>query len=106
MYGHSIRVGDNEGPEVSQRVALGAGASDGGIPEAGLQDFLFRYPEALPLAAIDAAYADAVPVCKELATPSGHVDKRACNALGGFANGSRRPEECIDILCGPTRIVD
>ena len=42
MYGHLIRVGDDKGPEVLQRVSLGAGASDGGIPEAELQDLLFR----------------------------------------------------------------
>lgn len=82
MYGHLIRVGDDKAPEVLQRVSLGAGASDGGIPEAELQDLLFRYPEALPFAAIDAAYADAVPVCKELATPSGYVDALYVNRLG------------------------
>ncbi len=34
MYGHLMRVSADKAPEVLQRVSLGAGASDGGIPEA------------------------------------------------------------------------
>ena len=82
MYGDLIRVDNSATPEILQRVSLGAGVSDGGISEAELQDLLFRSPQALPLAAIDAAYADAVPVCKELATPSGNVDALYVNHLG------------------------
>ena len=82
MYGDLIRVDNSTTPEVLQRVSLGAGASDGGISEAELQDLLFGNPQALPLAAIDAAYADAIPVCKELATPSGYVDALYVNHLG------------------------
>ena len=80
MYGDLIRVDTT--PEVLQRVSLAAGASEGGISEAELQDLLFRLPQALPLAAIDAAFADPVPVCKELTTPSGYVDALYVNRLG------------------------
>ena len=82
MYGDLIRVDKDTTPEILRRVALGAGASDGGISEAELQELLFRLPQALPLAAIDTAYADAVPVCRELTTPSGYVDAVYVNQLG------------------------
>ncbi|MDE0343961.1 MAG: DUF4268 domain-containing protein [Deltaproteobacteria bacterium] len=82
MYGDLIRVDTDTTPEVLQRVSLDAGTSEGGIAEAELQDLMFRHPRALPLAAIDAAYEDAVPVCKELATPSGYVDALYANRLG------------------------
>ena len=36
----------------------------------------------LPVAAIDAAYSDPVPVCRELSTPAGYVDALYINALG------------------------
>ena len=61
-YGGLIRV-DTDGdatPEVLRRVPLGAGASSGGVDEATLQDLLFRFPQTLPIAAIDMAYAGAV----------------------------------------------
>ena len=82
MYGDLVRVDGDAPAEVLQRVSLSAGISDGGISEGALQELLFRTPQALPLAAIDAAYADAVPVCKELATPSGYVDALYVNRLG------------------------
>ena len=82
VYGNLVRVDGETATEVLQRVSLGAGASEGGIPESQLQDLLFRHPEALPLVAIDAAYAEAVPICKELATPSGYVDALYANRLG------------------------
>lgn len=82
MYGDLIRVDNDTTTEVLQRVSLGAGAADGGISEAELQDLLFGHPQALPLDAIDAAYAGAIPVCKELATPSGYVDALYVNQLG------------------------
>ena len=85
-YGDLIRLdttdGDAAPPEILRRVRLGAGVSEGGIDEAGLQELLFRYPEALPIAAIDAAYAGAVPICTELSLPAGYADALYINHLG------------------------
>ncbi len=83
-YGDLIRVAaDNAtAPEVLRRVPLGAGASSGGVDEATLQDLLFRFPQTLPIASIDPAYAGAVPVCKELSLPAGYADTLYVNHLG------------------------
>ena len=83
-YGDLIRVDtDNDSaPEVLQRVPLVSGITRGGIDEATLQDLLFRYPQTLPIAAIDPAYAGAVPICKELTLPAGYADALYVNQLG------------------------
>lgn len=83
-YGDLVRVDTGNGgtPEVLQRVPLGSGASSGGVDEATLQDLLFRFPETLPIASIDTAYAGAVPVCKELSLPAGYADALYVNQLG------------------------
>ena len=83
-YGELIRLDpeDSGSAETLQRIPLGASAADGGVAEAFLQDLLFRFPETLPTAAIDAAYAGAVPVCRELSTPAGYVDALYVNPLG------------------------
>ena len=54
----------------------------GGLDESSLRDLLFRFPRSLPVAAIDAAYSDPVPVCRELYTRAGYVDALYINALG------------------------
>ena len=83
-YGDLIRVDTDNGavPEVLQRVPLGSSAASGGVDEATLQDLLFRFPQTLPIAAIDSAYAGAVPVCKELTLPAGYADALYVNHLG------------------------
>ena len=83
-YGDLIRVDTNgvATPEVLRRVPLGAGASSGGLDEATLQDLLFRFPETLPIAAIDPSYAPPVPICRELALPAGYADALYVNHLG------------------------
>lgn len=85
-YGDLIRLDTADGgtapPEILRRVPLGAGVSDGGISEAELQELLFHHPEALPIAAIDAAYAGAVPICRELSLPAGKADALYINHLG------------------------
>lgn len=43
-------------------------------PEGDLRDLILAHPETLPLAEIDAAFAEAQPLCTELATPAGPVD--------------------------------
>ena len=52
------------------------------MDESSLRDLLFRFPRSLPVAAIDAAYSDPVPVCREFSTPAGYVDALYINALG------------------------
>ena len=83
-YGDLIRLGPDDGEvmEVLKRVPLGAGVSQGSVSEDALQNLLFRFPETLPIAAIDAAYAGAVPICQELRTPAGFVDALYVNPLG------------------------
>ena len=83
-YGNLIRLGpdDAEDLEVLRRVPLGARAADGSVSEDELRNLLFRFPETLPIAAIDAAYADAVPICKELRTLAGPLDALYVNPLG------------------------
>ena len=52
------------------------------MDESSLRDLLFRFPRSLPVAAIDAAYSDPVPICRELYTPAGYVDALYINELG------------------------
>ena len=68
--------------EIYERLYLGANVSEGGVSESTLQNLLFRYPETLPVSAIDPAYMGIIPVCKELRTPSGNVDALYINPHG------------------------
>lgn len=52
------------------------------LDEDSLQNLLFHFPQALPLAAIDGAYAGAVPICQELSLPAGALDALYVNQLG------------------------
>ena len=83
-YGDLIRLDpDNPaGEETLERIPLGSRVADGGMDESSLRDLLFRSPRSLPVAAIDAAYSDPVPICCELSTPAGNVDALYINALG------------------------
>ena len=83
-YGDLIRFdpGSTSGEEALPRLPLGTPVADGGMDESSLRDLLFRFPRSLPVAAIDAAYSDPVPVCRELSTPAGYVDALYINALG------------------------
>ena len=81
-YGDLIRVDSHDAPEILRRVPLGSSASYGGVDEATLQDLLFRFPQTLPIAEIDPAYAGTVPVCKELVLPAGYADALYVNQLG------------------------
>lgn len=84
MQDRLIRLGPaNENEiEIYERLYLGANVSEGSLSEATLQNLLFRFPETLPIAAIDPAYIGVVPVCKELRTPSGYVDALFVNPHG------------------------
>jgi hypothetical protein len=48
---------------------------EGKYSEAWLQEMLYRHPESLPVEEIDSTFLPLIPVCMELATPSGgYVD--------------------------------
>ena len=83
-YGDLIRLdpGNPAGDETLQRIPLGTRVADGGMDESSLRDLLFRFPRSLPVSAIDVAYADPVPICRELPTSAGYVDALYINALG------------------------
>ena len=83
-YGDLIRLdpGNPSGEETLRRVALGTSAQDGGVDETSLRDLLFQFPRSLPVSAIDAAYSDPVPICRELRTPAGPIDAVYINELG------------------------
>lgn len=83
-HGNLIRLdtGNGVAAEVLERLPLYAGVSQGGISEDTLQDLLFRFPQALPISAIDATYGEAVPVCRELYTPAGYLDALYVNQVG------------------------
>ena len=84
MYGDLIRLDPDGGTqnETLARIPLDASAADGGMDERSLRDLLFRFPETLPITAIDAAYQGAIPVCRELSTPAGYVDALYVNPAG------------------------
>lgn len=44
------------------------------VSEDFIQDLVHRHPAALPIEEIDAAFAEAIPVCRELNTPAGPID--------------------------------
>lgn len=83
-YGDLIRIDpDNpSGEETLRRLPLGDPRAEGSMDESFLRDLLFRFPGSLPIRAIDAAYADPVPVCRELSTPAGPVDALYINERG------------------------
>ena len=82
-YGDLIRLGpDDASLEILKRVPLDVGTAQGSVSEEDLQKLLFRFPEVLPIAAIDGSYAGAVPICQELRTPAGFVDALYVNPLG------------------------
>jgi hypothetical protein len=58
--------------------------ASGGRSEAWLRDFLLRHPSALPIAAIDPAYAGPISVCRELRTPAGPLDCLFVTRFGGL----------------------
>ena len=83
-YGDLIRFDPRNGAEVEtlRRLQLGTSVDDGGMDEASLRDLLFQSPGSLPIPAIDAAYSDPVPICRELRTSAGPIDALYINDLG------------------------
>ena len=58
------------------------GLHKGALAKKTFKNFCSASPETLPIAAIDATYAGAVPICQELRTPAGFVDALYVNPLG------------------------
>jgi len=56
------------------RVPLSGPESTETYSETWLQDLLFRFPQALPIADIDDAFLGLIPLCREMETPVGPVD--------------------------------
>ena len=56
-------------------VPLTAGA-DGAFPESDLQKLMFDHPKVLPLAEIEGAFEELIPVCREMPTPNGPIDNQ------------------------------
>ena len=83
-YGDLIRLdpGNPSRGETLRRLPLGTAAQDGGMDETSLRDLLFQFPRSLPVSAIDVAYSDPVPICRELRTPAGPIDAVYINELG------------------------
>ena len=80
MYEYLIRIDPQDPSSATPLPRLPHGRPV--VGEASLQELLFRFPQALPLAAIDQAYAGAVPVCRELSLPAGALDALYVNRLG------------------------
>lgn len=80
MFPKLVLTSADDPPVSLERVPLASGDRN----EAWLRDFLLRHPEALPAAEIDPAYADPIPVCRELATPAGPVDAVFVNRDGAL----------------------
>lgn len=80
-HGPPIALGNDEVAHTLARVPLATRTADGDVTEDFLKAPLFEHPEALPIAVINASYAGAIPVCRELSTPAGFL-ARYVNALG------------------------
>lgn len=61
-------------PQALARVPLVGPESSAEYSETWLQDLLYRFPEALPIAEIDGGFAGLIPVCREMNTSAGPVD--------------------------------
>lgn len=67
--------------DASQLVPLSFAGGD--ISEADIQALVHTHPSMLPVAEIDPAFANPVPICRELNTPAGPIDNFMVTA-GGF----------------------
>ncbi len=68
-----------------ERVPLAGGSGPSAYNEAWLQEILYRYPQALPIADINPSFSDLIPVCRELATPAGPLDVLYVTSEGRLA---------------------
>ena len=83
-YGRPVLI-DGERTRLLDAVPLQA-VGEGKYSEAWLQEVLYRHPESLPVAEIDSTFLPLIPVCMELATPSGgYVDILLVSPQGRLA---------------------
>jgi hypothetical protein len=61
---------------------LGLERSEGSVSEADIQALVHQFPSCLPIAEIDRAFADPVPICRELNTSAGPIDNFLITASG------------------------
>lgn len=63
------------GPNVLlERVPLTGSSGTSAYSEDWLQDLLYKHPESLPIAEINAAFSGLIPICREMQTPVGPID--------------------------------
>ena len=75
MFGDIVQLSEDLTASTTWRhVPVASAGVEGSLDEARLQEILFRHADILPLADIDPAYADPVPVCMELGTRAGSAD--------------------------------
>lgn len=86
MFPKLIMTESGTAAVTSDRIPLASGERN----EAWLRDLLLRHPEALPAVEIDKAFADPIPVCRELSTPAGPIDAVFINRHGARAPDRRR----------------
>lgn len=57
-----------------ERVPLTGSSGTSAYSEDWLQDLLYKHPESLPIAEINAAFSGLIPICREMQTPVGPID--------------------------------
>ena len=72
-FGVPLWVKSNDTSEALTPVALSKKGKDT-YGEEWLQRLLFRHPDALPIAEIDASFSPLIPLCMEMGTPAGPID--------------------------------
>lgn len=83
-FGAPLWIKAGQKSEVLKQVAL-TKKGNGTYDEAWLQNLLFRHPEALPVAEIDASFSPLIPLCMEMGTPSGPIDTVYVTPTGRLA---------------------
>ena len=74
QYGLPVLIWNGNDPVELQRVSLGRSGETNGYNESWLQELVFNKPACLPVAEIDQAFSELIPVCRELNTPVGPID--------------------------------
>jgi len=84
LYIEGLATGDSAKPLVRVRLSKKASESTA-YDEAWLQRLIMNYPSLLPVDQIEPAFANLVPICIELQTPSGFVDNLFVTPDGNLA---------------------
>lgn len=74
------------GPDILlDRVPLAGASGSSAYDEDWLQDLLYKHPRSLPVAEINPAYANMIPICREMQTPAGPIDVLYATSEGRIA---------------------